>query len=936
MIRKSLPIHMSLLLGLLSLLFLSIAVPLTLADSPITLPDNPTTERQSGVVDIQLEKIDMTFGAVARPGQVLTYVLAYNNYGNITATNVVMTETVPEYTSFNAAVSSDGWQSISGTNQYIINLNPLAPTGHVGGFRIFAVTIDLDTPNNTRITNRATISHSDSNPEIKPADNTDSTTLTVGEVFDIRLTKTANRQESAASDTIRYRLEVANTGNKTAQGVIITETVPANTVFSATASSAWLGCADGAVGGTVCTYSLADNLSGGQLRAATFAVTVVDPLPTEATHITNTATVGHDGSQGSDITPNDNQATVIIPLQQVTVIPEIDLGLNKNDLLDMVIPGQILTYSILYFNNGEIAGNGVVITETLPAQTQFIGPPEWQPISGTQQYRYEIGTLVNNATNFGTIIFVVQVDERIASDISMLTNTASIGYDGLDSVEPNLLNNHVTETTIITSSPPPVPTGGPDLHLLKVDGGVTAQPGGQVTYGLVYANNGALPASGVYLTELLPAHTVFVSGTSGWQRVGATNQYVYEVGDLAVGEIGVDPITISMRIEHTLPISVAILENIALISDDGQHGSDENSADNFSTTHTPIIKTSLPDLFILKKDDGVVARPSEVVGYRLTFFNYGGQAANNIILTETVPANSTFHATGSLPTVWSCPDGAPAGTVCTYRFPRALQTYDDFGSEVFAVQVNQTVSQTVNQIVNRVDIADLSQTDPTPLDNRSTVATRLVVPTTVPDPPPTRLSAAYLPLLLMKSPPQLPDLTVRQIYLSDTSPTTGQSLIVEVELENLGGPVLADSIWVDLYIARQRIDPVVNLSWEQGFDRPDTPFASRIVSHGIAWRVYNVASGQRITLSNLNPNDPRDPANNYSNFIPNGLKQWPQTVHGEPVNNYFRYPGTYYLYALVDSFTLNNAMHGTILESNEENNLFGPLIITVDGTLLEY
>ncbi|MDM8518489.1 DUF11 domain-containing protein [Anaerolineales bacterium HSG6] len=932
MFKKSLLTHLSLLLGLLFVMFLGLTIPLTLADSPMT--ERPV--RQSSYVDIRLEKIDMTFGTIVRPGQVLTYILAYNNYGTVTATNVVMTETLPEYTSFNATVSSAGWQAISGTNQYIINLNPLAPTGHVGGFRIFAVTVDPATPNNTRIRNEATISHNDSNPEIKPADNTDSTSLTVGDVLDIRLNKTANRTESAASDTIQYSLEVANRGNKTASGIIITETVPAYTVFSATASSTWSGCVDGAISGTVCTYSLPNDLSAGQTHNATFAVTVIDPLPAEATHITNTATVADDGSQEADIEPSNNRDIVIIPLQHPTIIPEIDLGLTKNDLLDTVTPGQILTYSILYFNTGEVPANGVVITETLPAHTQFVGPATWQPISGTQAYRYEVGTLINNATSFDTITFVVQVEERLASDISMITNTAQIGYDGLESIEPNLTNNHVTETTVITSSPVvTVTSSGPDLHLLKVDGGVTAQPGSQVTYGLVYANNGSRPASGIYLTELLPAHTVFVSGTPGWQQVGATNQYVYEVGDLDVGEIGIKPITISMRVEHSLPITVATLENIALIADDGQHGPDENLADNLSTTSTPIINTNLPDLYILKEDDGVVAEPGEVVGYRLTFFNNGGRTANSVILTETVPAHTTFHITGSLPTEWSCADGAPAGTVCTYQYPRALQTNNDFGSEVFAVRVDETVASTVKQIVNRVDIADLNYDDPTPLDNRSSVATDLVVPTSEPTPTatptqtPSRIATAYLPLL-MKSPAQRPDLVVQEVYITDTSPSVGQSLIVEVTIENLGGPVEADSIWVDLYIARQPIEPAVNRNWEQGFDMPDTLFGSRVVPHGIAWRLYDVGSDERLTLSNLNPNDPHDSSSNYSNFIPHGLKQWPQTVHGEPVNNYFRQSGTYYLYVLVDSFALSGDSDGTAVESNEENNLFGPLVITVE------
>ena len=68
---------------------------------------------------------------------------------------------------------------------------------------------------------------------------------------------------------------------------------------------------------------------------------------------------------------------------------------------------------------------------------------------------------------------------------------------------------------------------------------------------------------------------------------------------------------------------------------------------------------------ITKVDDVVGSTlPGATIIYTLTYDNVGDQDATGVVVTETVPDNTTFTTTGSS-AGWSCVDGAAAGTTCT-------------------------------------------------------------------------------------------------------------------------------------------------------------------------------------------------------------------------------------------------------------------------------
>ncbi len=140
-----------------------------------------------------------------------------------------------------------------------------------------------------------------------------------------------------------------------------------------------------------------------------------------------------------------------------------------------------------------------------------------------------------------------------------------------------------------TDTAPPVP----DLSITKSDGGVSALPGGSVAYVLTYANSGSIGATGVVLSEIVPANTTFNSGasTAGWvctPNNSAGSACTLTVGSLAAGG-GSQTATFAVTVADPLPSGVTAINNTATIADDGANGADPTPANNSGSDSTPVL-----------------------------------------------------------------------------------------------------------------------------------------------------------------------------------------------------------------------------------------------------------------------------------------------------------------------------------------------------------
>ena len=399
---------------------------------------------------------------------------------------------------------------------------------------------------------------------------------------DLSLTKSDGGASIAPGGTVAYTLGYSNSGGN-ATGVVLTETVPANTAFNAGASTAGWSCVPNSNAGSTCTLAIGAVATLGS-GSATFAVTVVNPVPAGVTQVSNTASIADDGAGGADPTPGNNAASDTTP---VNAAP--DLTLTKSDGGATVLPGGTVTYTLSYANAGNQDAAGVALTETVPAETTFnagASTAGWACVpnsSAGSACTLAIGALAGGGAN-GVATFAVTVASPPTAGTTQVSNTASVADDAANGADPTPANNTATDTTPLA--------GAPDLTLAKTSGTAIAVPAGAIAYTLAYANVGNRAATGVVLTDTVPANTAFNAGasTAGWACVpngNAGGVCTLSLGSLAPAASG--SATFAVTVANPLPPGTTSISNTASIADDGANGADPTPANGTSTLAVPAL-----------------------------------------------------------------------------------------------------------------------------------------------------------------------------------------------------------------------------------------------------------------------------------------------------------------------------------------------------------
>jgi CSLREA domain-containing protein/uncharacterized repeat protein (TIGR01451 family) len=446
-------------------------------------------------------------------------------------------------------------------------------------------------------------------------------------------------------------------------------------------------------------------LPGGKSLTIVFQVTVKTTglVPANATSVSNQGTVS--GSNFANVLTDDTAVGGAAD-PTVTNISRLDLQLTKTDGVTSTTPGSTLTY-VLTYTNLDHEATGVVLTETVPTGTTFNAAgsdPSWveELPAGSGIYKLTLGTVprFNLAGHTGTKNFAVTVNNPAAAGLNSISNTASIDHDETAYEEDiNLANNTATDTNTTLNA-------APDLTVSSKSDGVTnTTPGSTLTYTINYANSGNQGAANVVLTETVPTGTVYVAaGSSGWSCANGSpggTVCTLSLGTLNGGGAG-GSATFIVTVNSPAVAGQSSIVNIASIADDGANGADATPANN-SQTDTNILDAA-PDLTVSKTANTANATPGQIITYTINYSNIGNQGSTGIVITETVPVDTTFDAAGSLPTVWSCPDNSAAGTTCTTSGGALAGGGGAGTAKTFAVEVIASPAGTI--VPNTVSIAD--------------------------------------------------------------------------------------------------------------------------------------------------------------------------------------------------------------------------------------
>lgn len=648
------------------------------ADDGLAGADDNDVDAVTAARDLSIGKSDGV--STVAPGDTLTYTITITNAGHETATGVLVTDTLPVSTSY--VGGTPAWLRVGASQAYTATVD-MVPGGDTETLTLTVTLTDPVPAGLEVITNRVEVADDGGAGYLVYASDTDVDTVEASP--DLAITKTDGITIAVPGDTITYTITISNVGTQDASGVVVTDTLPP------TSTATFVEASDSGIhaGGVVEWPSF--DLAVGVWTTRTVTVEITDTIPAGVDALTNTVTVSDDGTSGADANPNDNTAHDV---NQLGAYP--DLFLAKSADAPTTTAGALVLYTLSWGNGGTRGAAGVVITDTVPANTAFDADASdsgWEQVDATDWYTFGVGSVPVGVT--GTVTFAVMVDDAIPAGVETITNTASIVDDGTNGEDPNALDNLAEEVVQVLAAP--------DLVLEKTDGQAAVVPGQTLTYTLTISNAGTQGATGVVVTDTLPAHTGFLTASHG--GIFSDSVVSWPLFDLAAGADVTR--SVSAWLPGTLPAEVEAITNTASVADDGHNGDDLNPLDNVAED-VDVIATG-PDLVLAKTDGQTEVQPGGILTYTVTVTNTGPQTATGVILCDLVPTDTTFLAAS---------DGALFSDPMV-TWPLFDLNVGEAASRTVTVRVTTTIPTELQVITNTALVCDDGSggRDPVPEDN---------------------------------------------------------------------------------------------------------------------------------------------------------------------------------------------------------------------------
>jgi uncharacterized repeat protein (TIGR01451 family) len=400
---------------------------------------------------------------------------------------------------------------------------------------------------------------------------------------------------------------------------------------------------------------------------------------------------GDDRNNAKQLVPGES-----LELTQYLYVPpsdEADLSVAKTDSPDPVIAGQDLTYTITAANGGPDNATGIVVKDILPPGVTFKSATPGQGSYNSTTNEWTVGSLVANTST--TLTLVVTVNSSTLP--GTITNTATVSGNVNDTVGEN--NIATAETGVITSADLIInKTGFPDPVIAGTD----------LSYTIAATNNGPSDASGVVVTDTLPAGVTYKSSDTHGKGTYVSSTGIWSGFNLVTGTSA----TLDLVVTVNSSTLAGTITNAAIIS---AQTNDPNTTNNSVQTSTVV--TTRTDLAVAKTDSPDPVIVANDLTYVITATNHGPSDATGVVVTDTLPAGLTLKS--ATPTLGTYNSGTGVWTVGSLLNSGAATLTMVFN--VNAPAVDLTV------LTNKVEIKG-NELDPDTTNNAATVNTTVYAP----------------------------------------------------------------------------------------------------------------------------------------------------------------------------------------------------------------
>jgi len=646
------------------------------ASDPIT--NNNTAVANVNITagsDLQITKA-RSIGGNFTVGQSFNFVLTPRYTGD-SPTNITVTDSIPSnYTIGAVAASQNGW-SCSVSGQIVTCTKPsggIAGLNQALGNITIPVTVASAGNNVSNTTSISSTTPVDPNPGNNTA--TDGGVNLLNPTVDLGVSKTGPSPALVVAGVpFTFNISASNTGTTDFFGdIVLTDTIPVNMTVNSYNLNGWSCSPAAPVAGPANITCQRTFTSGSPLavNGTTPALGMTAVVSTSG-GFTNSVNITSPNCNLGAGNCGDGDNTSYSVTSSVGV-NSADIRVLKSVNLPNVPAGDVLTYTLEVVNAGPVTSNTVVLNDTLQDLiTNTVGPTGAGYIGQTISPGVSTGASCSNTASGGsgrqlTCTFAsipVCVQGSTCPTVTVQVRPGGNGGSRVNTV--NVISNgtadpdHTNETDDVTSIVDP----RADLTVTK-NANPTSVPAGQnLTYVIVVPNNGPSQAANSTITDTLPLDVTFVSASSSSGSCStspAANATTTAGNRTLICNLGTindgaqSTVTVVVR-PNTATRGATLTNNVTVVTSTTETDTGNNSASANASINVPAL-----DLVLNKDDSEDPLAIGDNTVYTITVNNIGPSTAENVVVTDTLPATGlSFQSVAT--SVGSCPVAPAVGAI---------------------------------------------------------------------------------------------------------------------------------------------------------------------------------------------------------------------------------------------------------------------------------